>query len=100
VASHSIFPRLAGLFERPSFSFLPESAALQEQRLRLQMARWCGSGMTDTVRAATGGNVTLYAIDPRGSRNPAWARASAEAGGTRTISKMLSSAKRSVRQDA
>ena len=43
---------------------------------------WCGSGMTDTVRAAAGGNVTLYAIDPRGSRNPAWARASAETGGS------------------
>ena len=34
------------------------------------------------MRAAASGNVTLYAIDPRGSRNPAWARASAETGGS------------------
>ena len=45
---------------------------------------WCGTGMTDALRAATGGNVTVYAVDPRGSRNPAWARASAESGGSGT----------------
>jgi VWFA-related protein len=40
--------------------------------------------MTDALRAAAGGNVTLYAVDPRGSRNPAWARASAESPGIST----------------
>jgi VWFA-related protein len=48
---------------------------------------WCGTGMTDTLRAAAGGNVTVFAIDPRGSRNPAWQGTSAESpgSGTRTL---------------
>ena len=56
-------------------------------------APWCGTGITDALRAAAGGNVTIYAIDPRGSRNPAWLGTSAEssAGGTSALSRSRNS---------
>lgn len=45
---------------------------------------WCGTGWLDTLRAAAASSVTVYAVDPRGSRNPAWKGASAESPSTGT----------------
>ena len=47
---------------------------------------WCGSYMTDALRDAAASDVIVYAIDPRGNRNPSWATsASGPRGGTAAV---------------
>ena len=58
--------RRAVLLFSPGVGCVPAAATSNTGRVP-----WCGTRIRDALRAAAAGNVNVYAVDPRGARDPA-----------------------------